>query len=63
MILLSSDNLLIEGGFGGPSLNGEGVGLEGGEKVGGHICKTAEGEDNEVVVGGISCVVVWAPAE
>jgi len=63
MILLSSNNLLIEGGFRGSSLNGEGVGLEGGEKVRRHICKMAEGEDNEVVIGGISCVVVGVPAE
>ena len=63
MILLGSGNLFVKGGFGGPSVNREGVGLEGGEEVRGHICKMAEGEDNDVVIGGISCVIIGALAE
>jgi len=63
MILLCSGNLFVKGGFSGASLNGEGVGLEGGKEVRGHICKMAEGEDSKVVVRSISCVIIGVPAE
>jgi hypothetical protein len=63
MILLGSGNLFVQGEFGGPCMDREGVWLEGGKEVGGHIRKAAKRKDNEMVIGGISCVVVGSLAE
>jgi hypothetical protein len=37
--------------------------LEGGKKVRGQVRKSAEGEDKEMVVGGISCIIIGLSAE